>query len=312
MSALNCEASDNAPSACLFAENPNRLIGYTGKSLRLAFPRHLAARDRLVLVLDGYFDESGTHAGSDAVAVAGYLSTSEQWELFEREWQTALHEWGVECFHMTDFSNRAKVYRSWTDQECRFRFARLVSIINRHTLASIAIIIPVKSYNHIFSKQGKRFVGGPYGLAASACFMDAAKVMDADYPSARIAYVFEAGAPGGGEVLKVFQWNYSDIENRTRFKLLSLKFEGKEFVPLQAADILAYEMHKHLPRQIGIDQRKPRYEHMQLLEECKLRSWGYLEDEQLADHAKVIDLAAAVHGFGNKPFRGPRGCRIKR
>jgi hypothetical protein len=236
-----------------------------------------------VLTLHGYFDESGTHAGSDAVVVAGYLSTAEQWVLFETEWKASLAEWGLDHFHMADFSNRAKEYETWTDQDRRFRLARLIGIANRHTLASIAIGIPVKSYNQIFTKHAKRFVGGPYGLAASACFMDAAKVIDADFPSARIAYVFEAGAEGAGQVLKVFQWNYKHPDNRSRFKLLSLKFEGKDFVPLQAADILAYELHKHLPRQIGIDSLSSRYDKLGLLLDSKIRSWGYLQDQQLTE-----------------------------
>jgi hypothetical protein len=102
------------------------------ETLRLSFPGHLAPRDRLVLTLHGYFDESGTHAGSDALAVAGYLSTAEQRDLFEREWRAALNEWGLDFFQMTDFSNRAKVYQSWTDQDCRFRLARLIGTANRH------------------------------------------------------------------------------------------------------------------------------------------------------------------------------------
>jgi hypothetical protein len=225
-----------------------------------------------------------------------------------------LDEWGLECFHMTDFANRVRLYESWSDQERRFRLARLIAIINRHTLASIAIVVPVKSYNSIFSAEGKRFVGGPYGVAANACFMDVAKVVEPDYPSARIAYIFEAGAQGAGEVQKVFGWNFNNPENKERFKLLSLKFAGKEFVPLQAADILAYELGKHLPRQLGIDRRSPRHENLSMLQDCKLKSWGYLDETQLTEQARIIEAAVRTHGFNRKPFRATkqRGTRPRR
>lgn len=152
-----------------------------------------------MLELRGYFDESGTHDTSNAVAVAGYISTPEQWEIFTTEWTSALRDWGLEYFHMTDFANRANEYRCWSDQDRRFRFARLLSIINRHALASIATVIPAKSYDVIFTKQARRFTGGPYGVAAACCFMEAARVLQPLYPSAGISYVFEKGAVGMGE-----------------------------------------------------------------------------------------------------------------
>jgi len=38
-------------------------------------------------VLIGYFDESGTHAGSPAVAVAGVLGPQDDWNRFESSWR---------------------------------------------------------------------------------------------------------------------------------------------------------------------------------------------------------------------------------
>ena len=259
-----------------------------------------------MLALLGYSDDSGTHSESEAVTVAGYISTAEQWEIFNREWGEALKEWGLEFFHMTDFANRVGKYAEWTDQERRFRLARLVGITNRHTLASIGTAVPKRAFDQVFSKKAKRFVGGAYGLAATAGFLQVVHILEPDYPSARIAYILEAGTNGSGEILKVFNWNYNDREQRPKLKLMSLKFEGKEFSPLQAADILAYELYRLAPHAIGADvTNRPRTDNLRMLSDCKLTSWIRLEDSELMKWARIIEVAAQHHEPAKK-----RGNRI--
>jgi hypothetical protein len=242
-----------------------------------------------VLTLTAYLDESGTHAGSPAVSVAGYLSTPEQWQVFEAEWLTALGDFGVPSFHMTDFANRAKPFAHWNESQRRERFRRLVEIINRHALFSVGHVVPTASFDAIFSDKAKRIVGGAYGLAATVCFLDAAKLLDPQFPSARIKYIFEMGAEGTGQVLKTFRQNSKDPDQRTALKLLSLQFESKEFVPLQAADILAYELSRHLPRQLGTNSRRPRVWHLKPLSGVQ-RIWGFMEDDELQKWTEILDL----------------------
>jgi hypothetical protein len=286
------------------------LYNYERESLLLGFPPTLAHRDRLVLALHAYFDESGTHADSEVVTVAGYISTAEQWELFGEAWRSEMAAYGLEFFHMTDFANRAGAYKDWTEQERRDRLARLIRIINQHAIASVGIAIPLRAFNQIFPKNAKRFVGGAYGLAAAACFLHVANILSPNYPSARIAYVFEIGARGSGEVKKVFDWNYKDREQRPKLKLLSIKFEGKEFTPLQAADILAYELYRLVPHEIGLDANSGhRKTHISMLADCNMKSWGRLEERELFKWAEIVTAAADYHGPSGRKRRQPRATR---
>jgi hypothetical protein len=245
-----------------------------------------------VLVLDGYFDESGTHAGSPAVAVAGYLSTPEQWALFASEWATVLKEWGIPYFHMADFAMGAPPYNTWPIEVREPRFARLTQIIYDHAVATVGHVIPMPEYERALSEGAKRISGGAYGLGAVCTFMEVSKLLQPQFPSARVAYVFDQGCLGAGQVLKVFQSNVKDPKDQEWFKLLSLKFENKKkFLPLQAADILAYELFQHLPRQLGISSRQPRDKHLTMLARVALRSWGYLNEEELRKWSAVLTLA---------------------
>ena len=266
--------------------------------LNTAFPFSLAPKDRLVLTLStleigplqGYFDESGTHAGSPAIAVAGYISTVEQWSQFTVEWKEALGEFGMPdsaAFHMTDFVNRKKHFKGWTEGERRARLARLIQIINRHVIASVAIAVPGAAYAAVMSDKAKRVTGGAYGLATFACMMDAATLLEPSFPSVRIAYAFESGAKGIGQIMKVFQENFNNPVQRAKLKLAGLTLAGKEVAPLQAADILAYEMFKHLPRQLGVEARRPRLDSLRPLS-VPLHKWGHLEEDELRKWDSVL------------------------
>ncbi len=263
--------------------------GYVADSLALAFPLGTDRKNRLVLALHGYFDDSGTHDQSSTACVAGYISTAEQWSLFDNEWSSALKEWDLNFFHMTDYSSRVGKYSEWVDDN---RFNRLVGIINRHVIASVGCVFSKPSFDRIFTKGGKRFCGGAFGVAASSCFQLAAELLAPGYPSARIAYVFEAGTKGSGAVKRVFDWNYTNREQRESLKLLSLKFEGKEFTPLQAADVLACELYRHGAYAKPFD--------LGMLSACKLKIWNRLDDQSLMNYARVADVAARYHGHSGR------------
>lgn len=202
------------------------------------------------MILQGYFDESGTHDDSETLCVAGYLSTPAQWVEFEKEWRATLDYYGLAFFHMGKFTNGAQPYEDWKTEKKAECFARLVGIINARTLLSIGHSFLVSRYCAIFTPAARRVAGGPYGLAANCCIMDAAEYLRKENPEGWLRYTFESGARGAGEVLKNFQLNMRTPQQKDHYRLLGLSFEDKrQFLPLQAADILAYELYRHLPRQ---------------------------------------------------------------
>jgi len=51
-----------------------------------------------------YFDSSGTPDDCPAVVVGGFVAKAEQWIEFDRNWNDALHAYGVSRLHMREFS----------------------------------------------------------------------------------------------------------------------------------------------------------------------------------------------------------------
>lgn len=290
---------------CEIVESSPGFISYLHESLRLSFPSEIDRGDRFVLVLHGYFDESGTHDGSRAISVAGYLSTADRWLAFEQEWKEALAAYGLDHFHMTDFVARKQPYADWPAVERVECLTNLIGIINRNVMASVGFALPMRDYYAIFSKRAKHYTGGAYGLAAVSCFMDASRAIRTEHPNAKIAYVFERGVKGRGQVMKVFDQACDDRETRERHMLQSLKYEDKrDFVALQAADILAYELYRHLPIQLNEVDGIPRLNVLRALQQCPKTYWQTFGSETMHDFASVIDMAAQIHGErGPKPRR---------
>lgn len=273
---------------------------YIKDALTLAFPVGLAHERRLIMNFTAYFDESGTHDNSQVVAVAGYVAVASCWVEFSAQWQIALDEWGLDHFHMTDFAVKAPPYDKWTELERRQRLTRLIGIINEHVLGSVGILIPKNAFDEIFSARAKSICGGAYGLATAACWMDLAEIMREKAIDGWVSYVFEAGAPGAGEIAKVFGANLKDLEQQERLRLLSLRFEDKRnFLPLQAADLLAYELYRDLPREVGWERKTPRYPLTALA--AVPRRWGYLDEAELRKWSGILSMRAATEDSGELP-----------
>ncbi|MBT3996032.1 MAG: DUF3800 domain-containing protein [Chloroflexi bacterium] len=229
-----------------------------------------------------FFDESGTHVGAEVIAVGGFLADAESWKTFCDEWQTALDYNGLDYFHMTDYENIQGPYLSWTDKQGRDCINQLLDIIHRYVIQSVGIIIPLRSFDQIMSDRAKSICGDAYGLAAIQCWANLASTARHPKINAAFEIVMEDGAKGKGALIDVVRAASGDTEWFENNRIKSLSFEDKrEFPPLQAADILAYELYKHGLRQFGSEKRPDRYPLRQL--QRSYRQWHYLDDSGLRE-----------------------------
>lgn len=90
-------------------------------------------------MLKAYFDASGTRE-TDAVFVAGLVSSMEQWLKFEEEWTAWLTQFGVPYFHMKEFTQSRGPFSEWQGDEKRRRefLSRLCGILSRRVRKSFS------------------------------------------------------------------------------------------------------------------------------------------------------------------------------
>jgi hypothetical protein len=93
------------------------------------------------------------------------------------------------------------------------------------------------------------------------CFFEVADSLEEVDPAAAVAYVMDGGVKGKGQLVKAYELN----RRQSEWRILSLRFEDDRlFVPLQAADILAYELYREYTRQI--DSKWPMRPHLKSLQ----------------------------------------------
>lgn len=253
-----------------------------------------------MLTLNGYFDDSGTHRGSDSIVVAGFLSDAARWVEFSALWQIALNEFGLDQFHMTDFANQAPPYtiaNGWSEQNRKCRLDRLLKIIQGHVSYSVGTVIRRKDFDDAISRRARRICGDAFGLAALVCMIDLVEGFRATTVQYGISYVFETGSKGRAAFDRVCANNMKVQENRERLHLLSWRFEPKkEFLPLQAADILAYELYRESLRLDGNSKHPQRYP----LGQLRLVPWRWqrLGSDNLKVMSEVLEARAKYEDLG--------------
>lgn len=214
------------------------IIGQVARFSRIVFPS--TARERNMAFCSAYFDES-TGNGSPILVVAGFLSTDAQWAQFESEWKAVLADFGITAFHMQHFEKRKGKFRVMQKPVRKKLFGALIEIIKNRAAFGFACATHILAFNEVFQGRERTAVGSP------------------------VAFFYDTGHNNSGEVAESFVSEKNDSEN-TEYRLGSLTFADDELVvPLQAADIAAYELWKWLDEHYASKPRHGRYPLQELI-----------------------------------------------
>ena len=185
-----------------------------------------------------FFDESGTHGGEKNLCVAGYVFEGETDEQFDSEWRAMLAKFGLPYHHMREFGSKDEgVYRhlSWEDRESSRQDA--IAIIRRHALCGFAYSIEKASFAEIAKDSPW---SNAYAFLANQAFYGVEQLLRGREQGV-VNFLYEAGAEGWNEALKVFNEAKADPELKYWLRLGTFDSAGKaDATQLQAADLLSW------------------------------------------------------------------------
>lgn len=284
--------------------------GYPTRMLRLVHSPGAPPEERHTLAVVAYFDASGDRDTS-VVSVAGFVGTDEQWTRFTALWNDCLKEWGLMepgmpgYFHMTDYVARRWPYDDefWTDEETRKeRLGRLLTLIVEHVALSVGTVIPVAQYRETVAPSVDELMGGPFGMGAAACLLDLGDLMR---PLGEwVSVIFERGDTGWGKVRGTYERLTRNDQFRQYARIEAMADGDKRrFPPLQAADILAYELFRRVQTQLGLNESARRTYPLSVLA-MRPNAWVHLRGGALRDWSEALSMNIDGLSLNVKPDGG--------
>lgn len=227
--------------------------------------------------------------------IAGCVGTDRQWSKFHKKWkaildQDVLPRWREVLgdkpifFHMTDFDNpHSKIYGDWTQQKKVAFLKQLHKIMARYSLRRFTSCMSIADYQALTVEE--QFVlGNPHNFNAINCFKLIRAWADKIKMYERFAYVFESGAGFHERELRRVINEMTDAE-RDAYRVRGVSFYDKrDFSPLAAADILAFETRKEMCRQLDVNTTRKIRQSILNLHVESIDEWAYIGEE----HFKTI------------------------
>ncbi|MGH9970592.1 MAG: DUF3800 domain-containing protein [Pyrinomonadaceae bacterium] len=212
-----------------------------------------------MLMLNAYFDETGH--GDDPttriLGIAGCLTGTEAWKKVEHRWSEALKSEGLPYFHMREYAFSTGPFKSWKNDEARRRkiYSALWEIILGAKLNPLGGFVQLAGYKQELQGQDYHIFRDAYFLCYLQCLRFLAQYTDFDSVKNVVTF-FDNKEGFKGEALKI----HGALNHRFKGKIPPPTFRDMRVVlPLQIADIIAYESKKEFERQVFGLGGKPRW-----------------------------------------------------
>src|SRR5437879_6371366 len=217
----------------------------------------------LLLMLYTHLDES---LGSRNLVLAGFIGGAQQWGFFESEWLGALKKYKIDPpFKMQRWQMRKTPFRNMPEQKRRDLLNELLAVIRSRAMMGVGAAVSLAAYEATFLDQTlRRRVGTPYCLCVTACIALVGKWARMYSHNEQVGYVIDRGHANAREALLAYQDLLKDKTATEKYRVGPLAFDDDLVaVPLQAADLVAYEAMRHLENR-QLDQASMRYPFKQL------------------------------------------------
>jgi hypothetical protein len=212
-------------------------------------PAWMDSGEVLFAMLTVAFDCGGDEH-THCLTVAGFVSSAKDWIEFSKKWKSRLDDEGLQYFRAVEAAHFRKQFQVWHDLPNRDLLrkklsADLMDILKSHVYRKFGCTIINKLFPTLSRENREHYKMRAYSHAARTCIKHVRDwVLDERMTNAPIEFVFEDGDPGATE-LKIRL--IADLGKVPLFrpKKDTVEKDGSMeygFIPLQAADWLAYEL----------------------------------------------------------------------
>lgn len=203
-----------------------------------------------MLTLDAYFDETGhgQDPNTKLLGLVGCVAPPESWLKLEIKWKAVLSAESLPYFHMNEFAHSRKTFKGWKDDNKRRDkiYGELWSIILEAAVLPIGSFVVMRDYNRTLKDKEHNPLSDAYYLCYLQCLKFIAGYIEFGIID-KVSTFFDDKEGFKGEAFRI----YDRIKYRFQGKIPQPVFRNmREFIPLQVADVIAYESKKELERQL--------------------------------------------------------------
>jgi hypothetical protein len=224
-----------------------------------------------------YCDDSGTHSESDIAVAACWVSDELQWKHFGMDWTAANEVENFGVFHMADFVARKQQFadKEWNDEKRDRTIRRLINIIVTRRKHGFFAAVEKEAYDAEVPEELRtryKLGNNHYTFAVRMCMGKVAKWRKRHAYKEPVQFVFDRMSKGRGEIDAVFELALKEGEEKALRENAIQKngwsFANKaEVLPLQAADILAWETLRYMQKvYLATEKESVRKSYKELIE----------------------------------------------
>jgi hypothetical protein len=215
----------------------------------------------------GYIDES---YNAHVFTLSCLISTGKIWSEFSRAWKLMLDSVNrklkakgrttVSRYHAADCSNLKREFADWTTDEQRALFADILRIFRRHQVDTVALSINLDEFHRVIPEAKTEaqpdFETFLYGMTTKFLIERIADRLCTRNPNARIALIHDRSAYDG-VMQEAFNQQITDPNFTFKGCFTTFTSTGWEHcIPLQPADLVAYENFKDAMRKVNPRDRR--------------------------------------------------------
>lgn len=194
-----------------------------------------------ISMLKVFMDDSGSGGDSPWYVLAGYVGTVDSWIKFEGEWAALLSSpKAIEYFKASQAESRKDQFDGFSIEERNAKLDGFVQIVNRYALQAVYVRTLQRHYDEVIKGKVPPEWDSPYYLLLTAFILScttAEKYLGQSRPMEFVLYSsqrFEKTAERFDAMLRPLPQVNGRVAN------IAYRDE-KEFLPLQAADLLAWQ-----------------------------------------------------------------------
>ncbi|MFI5095191.1 MAG: hypothetical protein ACHQIK_17280 [Candidatus Acidiferrales bacterium] len=232
--------------------------------------------------------------------VAGFLANEFVWGKIEKPWLEKNKEYGVSRFHAAYVNARDGEFAGWSKPHRDSYVLPLLGMLQEQGryLHAISVGMYPRDYEKIINPHGRRLFGTPYIACFKTCVVLIAHEMELmGLPREdKFAVVFDRNE-FESDAVKIFYALKDNPAFPLRHRLATCAPGGwEEFVPLQCADMIAYDTHRLLEdKKVGMERTRKSLESLY----SKNSFMGfYFEQDLLRSFKEPLENAKGVdNGF---------------